>query len=193
MIHLEWKSSWNIIGIWFWERFVVQKGSIEKSIWHCFSVCFTKNLSKDNCFGLSWQNGYIGMDWMLVLLQSRFFWPRMSEDIWIHIRSCDRCTRFKQPQEREQMIPIQTSLSLELIYLDILTIEQGTKTVNDLVITDHFTRSTQAYITPKQTAVVTAKVLWENFLIHYGWPDSIFNWSRKIFWKQPDERIMCIS
>ena len=68
--------------------------------------------------------------------------------------------------------PIQTSYPLELIHLDLLTIGQGTKTVNILVITDQFTRYAQAYITPKQTAVATAKALWEFFLIHYGWPDS---------------------
>ena len=105
----------------------------------------------------------------------------MSEDVQIHIRSCDRCTRFKQPQERVQMVPIQTSYPLELIHLDFLTIGQGTKTVNVLVITDHFTRYVQAYITPKQTAVATAKALWENFLIHYGWPDSILTDQGKSF------------
>ena len=63
----------------------------------------------------------------------------MSEDVQIHIRSCDRCARFKQPQERVEMVLIQTSYPLELIHLVFLTIGQGTKTVNVLVITDHFT------------------------------------------------------
>ena len=45
--------------------------------------------------------------------------------------------------------------------------------VNILVITDHFTRYTQAYITPKQMAHVTTKVFWEQFLVHYGWPSKI--------------------
>ena len=79
------------------------------------------------------------------------------------------------------MVPIQTSYPLELIHLDFLTIGQGTKTVNVLVITDHFTRYAQAYITPKQTAVARAKALWENFLIHYGWPDSILTDQGKSF------------
>ena len=47
------------------------------------------------------------------------------------------------------MLPIQTSYPLELIHLDFLTIGQGTKTVNILVVTNHFTRYVQAYITPK--------------------------------------------
>ena len=71
------------------------------------------------------------------------------------------------------MIPIKTTYPLELIHLDYLTIGHGDKTANVLVITDHFTCYAQAHITSKQTAVVTAKTLWENFLVHYGWPTSI--------------------
>ena len=32
-----------------------------------------------------------------------------------------------------------------------------------MVVTDHFTKYAQAYITPKQTAIVIACTLWENF------------------------------
>ena len=46
------------------------------------------------------------------------------------------------------------------------------KSVNILIVTDHFTKYAQAYITPKQTAVVVAQTLWENFLVHYGWPEK---------------------
>ena len=42
-----------------------------------------------------------------------------------------------------------------------------------MVITDHFTKYAQAYITPKQTAPVVTKTLWEQFLVHYGWPTKI--------------------
>ena len=42
-----------------------------------------------------------------------------------------------------------------------------------LVITDHFTKYAQAYITLKQTAVVVAHILCENFLVHYEWPEKI--------------------
>ena len=46
------------------------------------------------------------------------------------------------------------------------------KVTNILVITDHFSRYAQAYVTLKQTAVVVAHALWENFLVHYGWPEK---------------------
>ena len=60
---------------------------------------------------------------------------------------------------------------LELVHLDFLTIGKGSdKNVNVLMITDYFTQYSQALITPKQTASCVANMLWENFLVHYGWP-----------------------
>ena len=63
------------------------------------------------------------------------------------------------------------SYLMELIHLDFLTLRGKTrdaKSTNILVITDHFTRYAQAYVTPKQTAILVACILWENFLVHYG-------------------------
>ena len=39
----------------------------------------------------------------------------------------------------------------------------------------------QAYVTPKQTAVVVARTLWEYFLVHYGWPEKILTDQVKSF------------
>jgi transposase InsO family protein len=41
---------------------------------------------------------------------------------------------------------------------------------NVLVITDHFSRYAQAYPTRNQTAKTTAKVLFDQFIVHYGFP-----------------------
>ena len=73
---------------------------------------------------------------------------------------------------------------MELIHLDFLTLGGKTgdvKSTNIKVITDHFTRYAQAYVTPKQTAVVVAHALWENFLVHYGWPEKILTDQGKSF------------
>ena len=48
-------------------------------------------------------NGHLGMERTLGLLQERFFWPKMAEDVQTHICTCERCLRFKQPQERVEM------------------------------------------------------------------------------------------
>ena len=83
----------------------------------------------------------------------------MAEDVQTHIHTCKRCLRFKQPQERAEMQPILVSYPMELIHLDFLTLGGKTrdaKCTNILVISDHFTRYAQAYVTPKQTAIVVA-------------------------------------
>ena len=75
---------------------------------------------------------------------------------------------------------------LKLVHLDFLTIgkEGSDKNVNILMITDHFTRYSQAFIMPKQTAPCVAKTLWENFLVHYGWPEKIITDQGKSFENQ---------
>ena len=95
--------------------------------------------------------GHLGMEKTLGLLQEWFFWPKMMEDACNHIRTCERCTRYKQPQEKEKMKPIHCTYPFELIHIDFLTIgKEGTdKATNIMVVTDHFTRYAQAYITPK--------------------------------------------
>ena len=36
------------------------------------------------------------------------------------------------------------------------------------MVTDHFTMHVQAYVTRTQTSQMTAKTLWDKFIIHYG-------------------------
>ena len=82
------------------------------------------------------------------------------------------------------MKPLLVPYLMELIHLDFLTLggkARDAKSTNILVITDHFTKYAQAYITPKQTAVVVACTLWENFLVHYGWPEKIITDQGKSF------------
>ena len=50
------------------------------------------------------QFGHLGMDkTFVVLLQERFFWLKMNEDVKTHIRNCDYCLRFKQTPEQAPM------------------------------------------------------------------------------------------
>ena len=114
-------------------------------------------------------NRHLGMEGTLGLLQERFFWPKMAEDVQTHICTCERCLRFKQPQEKVEMKPILVSYPMKLIHLNFLILggkAGDARITNILVITDHFTRYAQAYVTPKQTAIVVAHALWENFFVH---------------------------
>ena len=120
--------------------------------------------------------GHLGMDKTLVLLQERFFWPRMNEDIRTHIRSCERCLRFKRKPEKEEMSSFETSYLLEIVHMDFLVIgskKNPDKDINVLVVTDHFTRYAQAFVTTSQTAIVVAQTLYKEYFVHYGWPDKL--------------------
>ena len=58
--------------------------------------------------------------------------------------------------------------------MDYLKIEPSKGNVeNVLIITDHFTRYAQAFPSKSQTALATAKLLWNNFILHYGFPEKI--------------------
>ncbi|KAL3974076.1 SWI/SNF-related matrix-associated actin-dependent regulator of chromatin subfamily A-like protein 1 [Sarotherodon galilaeus] len=58
--------------------------------------------------------------------------------------------------------------------MDFLSIEPDSKNTKDvLVITDHFTKYAVSIPTKDQKATTVAKNLWENFLVHYGFPERL--------------------
>ena len=61
--------------------------------------------------------------------------------------------------------------------MDFLTIESGKidKEINVLVVGDHFTCYTQAFVTSSQTASVMPKTFWDKFFLHYGLPEKILS------------------
>ena len=82
------------------------------------------------------------------------------------------------------MKTIIASYPLELMHLDFLMIgtkNDSNKNVSVLVVTNHFTRFTAAYIMPRETAPIVAKVLLEHFLVNYGWPEKILTDQGKNF------------
>ncbi|KAK7877074.1 hypothetical protein WMY93_032212 [Mugilogobius chulae] len=119
--------------------------------------------------------GHLGVERTLDLVRSRFYWPKMANDVETKIRTCPRCVRRKTPQEKAApMVNIHTTRPLELICMDFLSLEPDSSNVKDiLVLTDHFTKFAMAFPTTNQKARTVAKCLWENFIIHYGFPERI--------------------
>ena len=72
------------------------------------------------------------------------------------------------------MVSIDASYPLQIIHMDFLQIgSKKDKNNNVLVITDHFTRYSQAYVTLNQQAVTVVKVFIDKFVTNYGWPEKI--------------------
>ena len=98
----------------------------------------------------------------------------MHTDVASYIYSCPRCLRRKTQPDQAPVLNIEVNQPLKLIHLDYFKIEPSKGNVeNVFVIKDHFTRYAQAFLSKIQTALPTAKLLWNNFILHYGFPSKI--------------------
>ena len=120
--------------------------------------------------------GHQGRMRTLSLLRERFFWPGMQTEAMQHVMKCTRCLRRKTPSHVAPLQPIHVTQPLELVHMDYLSLEPSKGNIeNMLVITDHFTRYALAYPSKTQTAQATARILWDNFICHYGFPEKFIS------------------
>ena len=118
--------------------------------------------------------GHLGRDRTLSLLRDRLYWIGMSADTASHVARCGRCIRRKSLPPRASLVNITTTHPLEMVCVDFLSLEPSKGDIeNILVVTDHFTRYAQAFPTKNQTAKTTALFLFDNFVVHYGFPARI--------------------
>lgn len=116
--------------------------------------------------------GHPGKDRTLSILRDRVYWPKMSRDIDSWIDKCDRCIKSKSPtNNRAPLVSIVTTEPLELLCMDYMSLEMSKGGFqNILVLTDHFTKYALAIPTKDQTAKTTAKMIFNEFVVHYGIP-----------------------
>ena len=149
------------------------QGAIKTCLWQ---LVLPQQLIKKALTGCHDQVGHLGRDRTLSLLRERFYWPSLYKDAIEYLDSCRKCKLRKSRVPRAELVPIQASRPMELVHLDYLCLEPCKGQVeNVLVVTDHFTRYAQAFPTKSQTAKVTAKVLWHNFICHYGFPEKFIS------------------
>ncbi|KAL2087303.1 hypothetical protein ACEWY4_018362 [Coilia grayii] len=120
--------------------------------------------------------GHQGQARTMHLARQRFFWPRMERDIKDYVKCCQRCILAKMPEPaaRAPLESIRTSAPLELVCIDFWSAEDSKqRSVDVLVITDHFTKLAHAFLCVNQTAKQVAKKLWDNVFCIYGFPERI--------------------
>ena len=120
--------------------------------------------------------GHQGRMRTISLLRERFFWPGMQEEATQYVVKCSRCLRRKTTPQVAPIQPIYVTQPLELVHMDYLSLEPSKANIeNVLAITDHFTRYALAYPSKTQTAQATARILWDNFFCHYGFPEKFIS------------------
>ena len=104
------------------------------------------------------------------------YWLGLQEEATQYVVKCSRCLRRKTTPQVAPPQPIYVTQPLELVHMDYLSLELSKgKIENVLVITDHFTRYALAYPSKTQTAQATARILWDNFICHYGFPENLIS------------------
>lgn len=120
--------------------------------------------------------GHQGQARTLHLARQRFFWPNMERDIIEYVRCCPRCVLAKTPEPaaRAPLESIKTTAPMELVCIDFWSAEdKNKKSVDVLVVTDHFTKMAHAFPCRNQSAKQVAKKLWDNVFCIYGFPERI--------------------
>jgi len=118
--------------------------------------------------------GHQGRDRTVSLFKQRFYWPGMETWIAEKVSKCLRCIKRKTPGSTAPLVSVVSSSPMEVICMDFLKVDRSKGGYEDiLVVTDHFTRYAQAYPTKNQTAKTTARVIFDNFVTHYGFPSRI--------------------
>ena len=138
-------------------------------------LCLPKALQEDVFRAYHDDLGHQGRERTSSLIKRRFVFTGLEQFVRWKVQHCDRCIRRKTaPTKAAELVTITSSAPMELICIDYLSLERSKGGFeNILVITDHFTRYAQAIPTRNQTANTTARVLFENFFIHYGFPSKI--------------------
>lgn len=139
--------------------------------------------------------GHMGMDRTHDLARSRFYWPKMAWDVEQKIKTCPRCVVHKaSPEKAAPLVNIQTTRPLELLCMDFLSLEPDRSNFKDiLVITDHFTKYAVAIPTANQKARTVAQALWDNFIVHYGFPERLHSDQGRYFESHTIKELCAIS
>lgn len=165
-----------------WEKLVLQNGILYRvskdplTKKKRFQYIVPEVLRNEALTGVHDLAGHQGQARTLYLARQRFFWPDMEKDIREHVRCCHRCVfaKIPEPAARAPLENIRTTAALELVCIDFWSAEDNkNKSVDVLVVTDHFTKLAHAFPCKDQTAKQVAKKLWDNFFCVYGFPERI--------------------
>ena len=118
--------------------------------------------------------GHQGVERTTRLMKSRVYWPRMHQEIKTYINNCERCIMGRRPTGTAKMGHLLATRPLETIAIDFTVLEPASDgRENVLVITDVFTKFTQAIPTRDQRASTVANALRREWFVKFGVPQRL--------------------
>ena len=96
------------------------------------------------------------------------------------VKNCKQCLHHDGDSVRAPQVPTEAMGSMDLLHLDFTKIEvsgdcekelkRKPEIVNVLVVTNHFTRHTRAFVTEDMTAHTVARILYHHYFYIFGTP-----------------------
>lgn len=167
-----------------WEKLVVRNGILYRvshdqlSRIKCHQFVVPESLVSVILRGIHDDCGHQGQSRSISIARQCFFWLNMDRNVRDYMCLCHRCTVSKttNPSGRAPLQSISTGRPLELVCIDFWSAEDSTnKSVDVLVVTDHFTRLAQAFVFRDKSAKHVARILWDRYFCIYGLPEQIYS------------------
>lgn len=143
-----------------WERLKIQNGVLYRIIKDPLSkqrrhqFVLPESLREKALHSIHDIAGHQGQARTLHLARQRCFWPKMDSDVKDYVKCCQRCILAKtpDPSARAPLESIRISVPMQLVYLDFWSAEdRKQRSVDVLVVTDHFTKLAHAFPCSNQT------------------------------------------
>ena len=121
--------------------------------------------------------GHLGITKTLNKIRQSYYWPGLQSDVKSYVSGCDICSRRKAPlkSKRAPMQPVQVGFPLERIATDILgefpETENGNRYI--LVVSDYFTKWTEAFPLRNMEAHTVAKLITNEVICRFGCPVAV--------------------
>ena len=115
--------------------------------------------------------GHQGLDQTLALLRERFYWGTMNHDVTKYVTNCHQCHVRKghNTGPQTQQGSLVANNPLDLLCIDFLKVDPSRDgKENILVLTDAFTKFSQAFVTNNQKAPNIAKIFVNKLFYGYG-------------------------
>ena len=104
----------------------------------------------------------------------------MTLEVKSAVKNCKQCLHHDSDSVRAPLVPIEATGPMDLLHLDFTKIEvsgdhekelkKKPEVVNVLMVTDHFTRHTMAFMTEDTTTHTMAHVLYHHYFYIFGTP-----------------------
>ena len=129
--------------------------------------------------------GHLGEEKTLERVKGRYYWPGYHTDVSTWCRTCLACSQRKTPapKNRAPLQSIKIGSPLPLVAVDILgplpESENGNSYI--LVVSDYFTRWTEAYPIPNQEVTTVGRVITNEFFFRFSPPEQLHSDQGKQF------------